>query len=185
MRPVSADPFEILALEPEFELEEGRLAERHKELSLALHPDRFAGSPSAERRAALSRAIEVNAAHRALKDPVRRAEALLARLGVETGEGREPPADPEFLFEIMELREELSEAGRKRDRARLDELVQRSVTRELQTKDRLAALFRQARGGGTLAAATQAELLGLLGQLRYLRRLFDEAGALLDELDAG
>ncbi len=43
---------------------------------------------------ALGRAIEVNEAFRILKDPVRRAEALLALHGVQSGEGKEPPRRP-------------------------------------------------------------------------------------------
>jgi molecular chaperone HscB len=43
---------------------------------------------------ALSRAIEVNEAWRALRDPIKRAEALLVRLGVPVGETAEPKARP-------------------------------------------------------------------------------------------
>ena len=83
------------------------LEKRHRELSRALHPDRHADKTPAERRHALGKAIEVNEAFRVLKDPVRRAEALLRGRGVHIEEGKEAPADPSFLMDIMELRETL------------------------------------------------------------------------------
>jgi Fe-S protein assembly co-chaperone HscB len=122
---VSPDPFDTLGLRPDFDLDLEAAGRRHLELSKALHPDRFTQSPKAERRQALGRAIEVNEAWRLLRDPVRRAEALLARLGLSVEENQEPRPDPGLLMEMMELREALSEAGQKRDESALDGLVTR------------------------------------------------------------
>jgi molecular chaperone HscB len=91
---MTVNPFEALGVEPSFALDLAILEQRHRELSRALHPDRHAASGAGERRMALGRAIEVNEAYRILKDPVRRAEALLAQRGVATGEGKEPPHQP-------------------------------------------------------------------------------------------
>src|SRR5690606_32621777 len=76
------DPFTILGIEPRFRLDLERVGARHRELSRALHPDRYVDRPANERRLALSRAIEVNQAFGIVRDPVRRALALLARHGV-------------------------------------------------------------------------------------------------------
>src|SRR6185503_15334256 len=115
--PRTSDPFEILGMEPRFDLDLRALEQRHRDLSRALHPDRYAGAPSAERRLALSRAIEVNDAWRMLRDPIRRAEAILRRGGVEIGETLEPKPSPDLLMEMMESREALSDAARKKDLA--------------------------------------------------------------------
>ena len=81
-------PFELLGLKPSFALSDAELNQRQKELSLELHPDRYTGRPAAERRAALNLAIEVNAAHRLLKNPVKRGEALVFPLRVSIFEFR-------------------------------------------------------------------------------------------------
>src|SRR5690242_13592019 len=112
------DPFATLGVEARFDLDPRALERRHRDLSRALHPDRYTGAGSAERRIALSRAIDVNEAFRALKDPIRRAEALIRRAGVAVGETAEPRPPPALLMEMMEAREELSEAARARDLGR-------------------------------------------------------------------
>lgn len=173
-----ADPFDTLGVPARFALDPALLEERHRELSRALHPDRFSGAPASERRLSLSRAIEVNDAKRALRDPVRRAEALLARAGVATGEGAEPKPAPELLMEMMELREELSAAAKKRDRHALTKIAEGAAARE-------AALLR--RLGETLDHESldrhRAErALPLLGELRYVRRVMDEIAALEESL---
>ena len=82
-----------------------------------------------ERRRALSRAIEVNEALRILKDPVRRAEALLERFGVAAAES-EAVSAPEFLMEVLELREELADAQRGRDVEAIQRLIRSIQARE-------------------------------------------------------
>ena len=102
-----SDPFATFGLTPAFELDLNELEQRHRELSRALHPDRYAGRGASERRQALGKAIEVNEAWRRLKNPVKRAEALLERLGLAVSEEQEPKPAPEFLMDVMERREEL------------------------------------------------------------------------------
>jgi molecular chaperone HscB len=174
------DPFDLFQLEPAFSLDLGDLGKRHRDLSKALHPDRYAGRPSSERRAALGRSIEVNEAFRVLKDPVRRAEALLERLGEPMGEGTEPPADPEFLMEMMERREALRDLGKKREREKIEALVAEVGTERERVLTGLDQSFARAIAEGAEAPRGRARLA--LGKLRYLRRFFDEAEAVLDEL---
>ena len=145
-----ADPFETLGVEPRFDLDLGAVEQRHRDLSRALHPDRYAGAPAAERRLSLGRAIDVNEAFRVLKDPVRRAEALLRRAGVPVGEISEPRPPPDLLMEMMEAREDLSGAARAKDLAKVAQLGegmrarQDEVTRRLGVR-RLAAVLDGAR----------------------------------------
>jgi molecular chaperone HscB len=169
------DPFEALGVEPTFSLDLGFLEQRHRDLSRALHPDRHAASGAAERRMALGRAIEVNEAFRALKDPVRRAEALLARRGVASGEGKEPPASPALLMEVMERREALAEIRHSRNEAALTRLVTEVRAAEARTQGVLAEQF-------AIPTANSAEILKRIGELRYYRRFLEEAGTIADEL---
>lgn len=168
------DPFELLGLEPRFDLDLDELGRRHRELSKALHPDRYASAPAAERRMALSRAIEVNEAMRALRNPIKRAEALARRHNLAVGETTEPKPSPALLMEMMEAREELADAGKKKDVAALAKLGDAMKKREAGVLDRLGAAFSAGASDPTKLDA----VLPLLGELRYVRRFLDEVSAL-------
>lgn len=172
------DPFETLGVEPRFDLDLRALEQRHRDLSKALHPDRYAGAPAAERRLSLGRAIDVNEAFRVLRDPIRRAEALVKKAGVAVGETAEPPAAPALLMEMMEAREELSDAARAKNLAGVLRLGAGMRARQEATIARLAQAF-------TAAAAEPQKMsaaLPILGELRYVRRFLDEVAALEEEL---
>lgn len=187
------DAFEVLGLEPTFLLDQARLAEVHRDLSRALHPDRYSGRPASERRAALSRAIEVNSAFRALRDPLSRGELLMKRLSYPALETQS--ADPEFLLEIMELREALREAFRQGSQVAVERLAARVRAQKAACEAALADLFEVAlaapdsrgddlsRGSAPGSAPGEgAELGQRLSQLRYYERFLTEADALLDDL---
>jgi molecular chaperone HscB len=172
---MAMDPFEALGVEPVFALDLAVLEQRHRDLSRTLHPDRHAAAGAAERRMALGRAIEVNEAFRNLKDPIRRAEALLARRGVQSGEGKEPPASPAFLMEVMERREALAEIRISKDQVALARLIADVEHDERRIQAELAGQFAD-------SAVNSAEIVKKLGELRYYRRFLDEAGSIADDL---
>ena len=170
------DPFEILGVSPSFDLDAASLEARHRELCRALHPDRYVGRPAGERRAALSRAVDVNAAYRVLRDPARRAEALLLRNGHHAEAVEAARAAPALLMEVMERREALSAARRLCDRDKLRALTNEVNQRKAAAIDGLTAAFAET--PPDLATAER-----LLGELRYHQRFLDEAAAAEDELD--
>jgi molecular chaperone HscB len=169
------DPFEALGVEPAFGLDLAALEQRHRDLSRTLHPDRHAASGAAERRMALGRAIEVNEAFRHLKDPIRRAEALLTRRGVQSGEGKEPPASPALLMDVMERREALAEIRLSKDEVALARLIAEVEREERRVQSDLGRQFSD-------TATDSAEIVKKLGELRYYRRFLDEAGVIADDL---
>ena len=173
-----ADPFETLGVEPRFDLDLRALEQRHRDLSKALHPDRYAGAPAAERRLSLGRAIDVNEAFRVLRDPIRRAEALLRRAGVNVGETAEPAAPPALLMEMMEAREELADAARAKDLEGVLHLGAAMTARQAET----LALLAQAFDAAAAAPEKMGRALPILGELRYVRRFLDEVSALEEEL---
>ena len=134
------NPFEVLGLEAVFAIDLNEVEKRHRELSRALHPDKFAGAGVSERRASLNKAVEVNEAWRVVRDPVSRAEALLRLAGALVGEGNEPMALPDFLMEVMEWREALAEARIARDGAAVAKLATEVRGRAMATE---AALDRK------------------------------------------
>ena len=165
------DPFDTLGIEPTFDLDLKAVEKQYRELARVLHPDRHvAGSPT-DRRLSLGKAVEVNDAWRRVRDPIRRAEALLRRYGEHLEEGKEPKAAPEFLMEMMEQREALAEARASGERALVERLGAAIRVREKEVTARIAAAF---------ARGALDEIAALLGELRYYRRFLDEVSAIED-----
>jgi molecular chaperone HscB len=169
------DPFATLGLSRRYDLDLAAVEKTHRELSRALHPDKFVGAGASERRAALSKAVEVNEAWRVVRDPIRRAQALLELSGVAVGEEQGGAADPEFLMEMLEQREALAEAKQAKDLARVHAMAEVIAAR--------SRAVEQALGEG-FARGEAASLVGKLGELRYYRRFLDEVSAIEDELAA-
>jgi molecular chaperone HscB len=172
------DPFATLGIDPRFNIDLPAVEQRHRDLSRALHPDKFSGAPAAERRLALNRAIEVNEAWRAVRDPIRRAEALMRRAGVPVGEVEEPKPSPDLLMEMMESREALAEATQKKDLAGVKRLGEAMQARMDATMSALGQGFDEAGGDRAKLSA----LLPRMGELRYIRRFLDEVSAFEEEM---
>lgn len=161
------DPFATLGLAPRFDLSTEELEARWREMQRALHPDRHSDKPPAERRISLAKAVEVNEAYRALRDDLSRAIALLALRGFEVNEGKgATQPDPEFLMEVMELREGLSEARAARDLKRARALGQEVGEAQAATRAKVALLF----GSGAAPELIAAQV----SRMRYYRRFLDE-----------
>jgi molecular chaperone HscB len=171
-----SDPFALLEVDPRFDLDLNLLEKRHRDLSRVLHPDRYAGRPAGERQQALGRAIEVNEAFRALRNPVRRATALLARHGRRIDEADAPRADPALLMEVMERREALTEARRAGRRDTVERLTETVRARKRSLEAEIAASFE-------CEPPDLARVELLLGELRYHERFLEEAGVALDDLE--
>ena len=165
------DPFATLGVPARFTFAPGDLEQRHRDLSRALHPDRYVNAPAGERRVALERAVSVNDAFRALKDTLTRAQSLLALHGLSIREGER--AAPALLMEIMELREELDAVRTKPERvAALRETVSARVAAEERV---VAEVFDRE---GTPDATELARARDAVVKLRYFRRFQEEADAL-------
>ena len=167
------DPFELLGIEKRFDLDLAKTEKQHRELSRALHPDRYAQAGSSERRAALEKAASVNEAWRIVRDPIRRAEALFELRGVAVGDGNEPKPTPDFLMEVLDEREALSEARAKKDLEKVSAIGAKMTARKEATEAKLASGF-----------ASSGDLQGfvpLLGELRFYRRFLDEVSAIEEE----
>jgi molecular chaperone HscB len=101
------DPFALFDLPPSFNIDAAALEKSFLAKARAAHPDFHASDAASQDRAA-DEASKINEAYAMLKSPIRRAEYLLERLGGPTSaEVRDMP--PEFLMEVMELREEIEE----------------------------------------------------------------------------
>jgi molecular chaperone HscB len=166
-----ADHFTVLGVPRRYDLDLIDLEARYKDLSRKVHPDRFARADPRARRASLQRTVQLNEAWRALKDPVRRAEALLALAGVpiaKEGDGAVPPA---LLMEILELREALGEARAAGDDAKVHGMAVTMRARVDETMNGIAA------GLATGTPEALRDVARLLVALRYDRRFLDEVAA--------
>jgi molecular chaperone HscB len=191
---LTADHFRVLGVPTDFALDTKGVEARFRALSRAMHPDRFATADARARRFSMQRTVQLNEAWKTLKDPVRRAEYLLSRqgweVGAESGASRPGlvagareriPVPAALLGEVLELREELSDARAAGDDGRVQALAS-------DVRGRMkAALARVATGFATAEAATDkpSALEGVAHDLigiRYWRRFLEEV-AVHDETE--
>jgi molecular chaperone HscB len=193
--------FEVFGLPRRLEIDTAELQRRFYELSRRHHPDFHHGASPEAQAEALEASALLNAAYRALRDPIARIEYLV-RLeeGRDTREGREvpggretpgaagvkPQAPPELLAEMFEIQESLAEART----GTLDD-----ATRETLRDQRERLLLRhreeEARLTGPLSRAWDAaDAAGRPGALRafkealatraYLRTVIADLGEALE-----
>ncbi len=166
--------FELFDLSPRFELDSARLAERYRLLQRQFHPDKFAAAPETERLQAMRQAAEINAAFNTLKDPLGRAEYLLALHGHDIRGEQQTLQDPEFLMQQMSWREELAEL---RDASDVEAAMAAFAGRVQQEQAR-----QLARIGERLEAGDYAEAAGQVRRLKFIVKLQDELERIEDSL---
>src|SRR5947207_8936718 len=107
------DYFEVFGLPRRLGLDAAALQRKFYELSRRTHPDFHQTAPAEEQARVLETSARLNAAYRALRDPIARVEYLV-RLeeGRDTKEGgaEKPPAPPALLAGMFEIQEALAEA---------------------------------------------------------------------------
>ena len=117
VQPVSkeTDYFTCLGFPRRLTLDQKKLEAKFYELSRTFHPDFYQTKSAPEQTISLSNAAVLNTAYRTLRDPIQRAEYLLA---LETGSVKDirtsPPAD---LFEEILALQDTLEDYRASDRA--------------------------------------------------------------------
>lgn len=110
VQPVSKDTdyFTCLGFPRRLTLDPQKLEAKFYELSRTFHPDFYQTKSAAEQEISLGNAAVLNTAYRTLRDPILRAEYLLA---LEAGSAKDirtsPPAD--LFEEILELQETIEE----------------------------------------------------------------------------
>jgi len=174
-RALTSSAFELFGLAPAFSLDMDALEKAYREIQARVHPDRFAASGDAERRASLQWTTRVNEAYRMLKSPVQRGKHLLELRGIDVAFETNTAMAPEFLMQQMELREGLEEAIGRKSAADLDAL--RSGLRK--SRDQLVQEIARSidRDKDLQAAAEQVR------KLMFLERLDEEIDAAYDEVE--
>lgn len=121
------NPFALFDLPVAFQVDSALLNERYLALQKSLHPDNFSATSAQEQRLAIQKSAEINDALRILKDPITRADSIIA---INTGETENPEEksnkDIDFLMQQMEWRETLENIENRKD---TDELT--AFTKEI------------------------------------------------------
>jgi molecular chaperone HscB len=165
------DYFSLLGLPREFALELPDLERRFRELSRVLHPDRFARAEARERRLSLERATRLNDAFRALRDWRQRAAYLLKLSGTDVfAEGR-TFADPDFLEEQLEWREQLAFAIADGDADRLGTIAADARAKLAHLEEEVARRFADERWYSDL----NVDIARRLSRARYYDNIVADA----------
>lgn len=160
------NPFEIFDLPVDFQLDTQALNARYLELQKALHPDNFVSSSAAEQRIAMQKSTEVNDALKTLKDPILRAEAIVAlNLCEQQDIEQKSTQDVAFLMQQLQWREQLENVESQKDEQALDTLA-KDIRQE--TQQLLTALSH------SIQAQQWDKTTQLCDKLRFTRKLTEE-----------
>ncbi len=103
------DYFTFFSLPRHLSINIEALQAKFYDLSRKLHPDKYSRKSETERANSTAATAVLNDAWRTLKNPITRAEYLLAQSGLEIGEQRSKDVPPELLDEVFELNMALEE----------------------------------------------------------------------------
>jgi molecular chaperone HscB len=180
VQPVSkeADYFTCLGFPRRLTIDPHKLEAKFYELSRAFHPDFYQNKSETEQAISLSNAATLNTAYRTLRDPIQRAEYLLA---IEAGAVKEirtsPPAD--LFEEILELQDTLeayrasdqsSQAGHQlRTQLQKEQHALEQRKQEMETQlERLFIDWDSLQERGEATSETRAERDRFLKQIREI-----------------
>ncbi|GAO04122.1 Fe-S protein assembly co-chaperone HscB [Anaeromyxobacter sp. PSR-1] len=165
------DYFSLLGLPRQFALDPAELDRNFRTLSRSLHPDRFAKAEARERRLSLERATRLNDAHRYLKDWRLRAAYLLKLAGTDVFAEGKTFADPAFLEEQLEWREDMALAQADRDASGLREIAARARGRLQALETEVARCFEDDHWFSELVI----DIARLLSRARYYDHIVADA----------
>lgn len=168
------NPFAIFDLPVDFNIDQVLLSARYLDRQKALHPDNFVMGDEREQRLAIQKSTEVNDALKILKDPILRAEAIIA---LNTGEildvELKSTQDVSFLMQQLEWREALEKIEEDQDS---DALFSFSKKIKQESAALLKTLDYQ------LHLANWAEATLLCDKLRFIKKLNNEVECVEDRL---
>ncbi|WP_333606420.1 co-chaperone HscB [Arsukibacterium sp.] len=107
--------FQLFDLPERFELDVTELGSRYLALQRRFHPDNFAAGSARDKLLSVQQTANINDAYHSLKQPLLRAEHLLALRGLKISHEQRSFTDPVFLMQQMSLREQLAEITQQSD----------------------------------------------------------------------
>jgi molecular chaperone HscB len=164
------DPFSLLGLPKRFHIPLSDLDQAHLEASRIWHPDRFALRPEAERLKAENHMASLNEAYETLKTPIARAAALIEAEGLKLDKGTDTTSSPDFLMDMMELKEEASNARAKGDSDTIQSVVKKLTSLQRQEEELVFQLFDQIAMEPNTRTEKLEEIRGHLQKASYFRK---------------
>ncbi|OOR98742.1 Fe-S protein assembly co-chaperone HscB [Haemophilus paracuniculus] len=168
------NPFALFDLPVQFQIDLDRLSERYLALQKSLHPDNFSASSAQEQRLAMQKSAEINDALQILKNPIQRAEAIIALNTQQTADLEQKSAkDMAFLMQQLEWRETLESIENAKNEAKLTAFSQEiEQAKKTMLQDLETALNNQ--------QWQQAD--GLCDKLRFIQKLLAEIERVEEQL---
>ncbi len=163
---LTQDYYEFFGIPRRLSVDMDDLQKRFYALSREFHPDRYARKSVAEQQYALDATSILNDGYRVLRDPIKRAEYLLAQEGFDIGEQRSKNVPPELLEEVFELNMLLEETP---DRSELEQARGKFQEMQRNSDAELEDLFRKYDSSGDRGILQAVR--GLLNRRRYIQNL--------------
>lgn len=169
--------FALFGIEESFDVDTAKLSEIYQALQKKVHPDKFAHASSQDQLLAVQKSAQINDAYQTLKQPLKRADYMLALREVDMPSEQASFQDNFFLMRQMELREMLEDIKHAND---IDAAIF-SANQELDVEyDSLTTKVRQQLHENTpesnLAASEN------LRKLKFYQKLHIELDRLEDQL---
>jgi molecular chaperone HscB len=161
--------FQLFQLPAQFEVDLTELGTRYLTLQKQFHPDNFAAASERDRMLAVQQAANINDGYHSLKQPLLRAEHLLALRGLKISSEQRSFTDPVFLMQQMELRELLADIPSASDPHSMIDDAEQQIRRQ---KKLLLSQLSQALAVNTVEHDQQAA--DIIRKLKFFFKLEQE-----------
>jgi molecular chaperone HscB len=163
---IAQDYYEFFGLPRKLSVDTDDLQKRFYSLSREFHPDRSARKSAEDQQYALDATAILNDGYRVLRDPIKRAEYLLAQEGFDIGEQRSKDVPAELLEEVFELNMLLEETP---DHGDLEQAREKFQGMERDADTELKSLFGKYDSSGDRGVLQT--IRGVLNRRRYIQNL--------------
>ena len=169
--------FQLFNLPAKFDLDLTELGSRYLKLQKQFHPDQHSSGSERDKLLAVQHTANINDAYHSLKQPLLRAEHLLALRGLKISHEQRSFTDPLFLMQQMELREQLAEIDQSND----PDSVIDSIDEQLQQQKKV---LQQQLAKALDAETTEQDQLAadLIRKLKFFYKLQQELELIAQQL---
>lgn len=161
---LKSDYFALFGLKPNFDIDLSQLKHTYRQLQKKFHPDNFVNRVKEEQVLALSVSAHINNAYSTLASPLERALLMLKMHGLDLDLAQNTHLPEAFLYEQMEVHEEIEMAKQSQDISRLEQIEADLMKKEAQLIQHLEQEFKQNQ---------LTQLIELIKQLAFYNRILN------------